>query len=487
MEHNKISELIASKDTVKDKFEIWVKHYDVLQSNGRVFSRNNDNEEVDKIYCNCSNCLKEPNNAKNQELYLSYLNASFDDLKNTIDRATNYSERLNIWIERFGINYCQTYVIEEKEISILPKSTFEIVEYNKIQYELWKEYYFKSTGKNKYSQTDLGSRIERLNKQLKSSPFTEVILENTSKDLIYHYEHKVNDETKLFFQNLIIGKPKTYEDKVWEISELINYIDAHEAYLFLCYLHNRNIMIKDAFLSHTAEVLAETNHGLTWTQIVRYFIEKAVKYNTDIPYSDKNFMNLVDKNGKKLANKRTGFYENLRAFNPNVQFEIINELCDIYESIPGALELKQILVTQYKALRTTSPLESSLEQIDEVKGLLTGFPAAETSYNSGIQKFQDGVYERNAIDDLRLSLELLLKEILGNQKSLENQQPEFKGFLKEKQVAPEIANLLWSNIDNIAKYNNRYVKHNDDVGKVDSEMILDLMTAIIKQIVKVST
>lgn len=245
-------------------------------------------------------------------------------------------------------------------------------------------------------------------------------------------------------------------------------------------------MIKDAFLSHTAEVLAETHHGMTWTQIVKYFLEKAVKYDRDIPYTDKNFMNLVDKNGNKVANKRTAFYENLKAFSPNEQFEIINELCDVYSAIPNSLELKQTLVTQYKALRSTSPLESSIEQINEVKGLLADYPIAETSYNSGIQKLEDGVYERNAIDDLRLSLELLLKEILGNEKSLENQQPEFKGFLKEKGIVPEIANLLWANIDNIAKYNNKYVKHNDNVGKVDSEMILDLITAVIKQIVKVS-
>lgn len=245
-------------------------------------------------------------------------------------------------------------------------------------------------------------------------------------------------------------------------------------------------MIKEAFLSHTSEVLAETELGMSWSQIVKFFTAKAVVYDVNIPHTDKNFANLLDKNGKKLSNKRTAFFENLKTFTPQQQFEIINELCDNYSNIPGALELKQTLIIQYKQFRSSSPLESSIEQIEEVKSLLENYPSAETLYNSGIQKLENDIYERNAIDDLRLSLEVLIKTILANEKSLENQQAELKKFLAGKGVAPEISNLLWSNIDNISKYNNKYVKHNDNVGKVDSEMIFDLTTTVIKQIVRVS-
>lgn len=384
MENNKIAALIASKNNVEDKFEIWMKHYDILQSNGRIYSRNNNNEEVEKIYCNCSNCITDTGNVKYQKVFHARFNKSFDDLKNTVNNTDSYAKKLKIWIRRFGINYSTTYELNGEEVSIAPTSPSEIAEYNRMQYDLWKEYYFKSIGKNRYSQTDLNSRVERLNKQLESSPFTEIILENTKTDLIHHYAHAANDETKSFFQNLIYGISKSYDDKIWELSELINYIDAREAYLFLCYLHKNDTVIKDAFSSHTA------------------------------------------------------------------------------------------------------PLESRIEQIAEVKGLLTNYPAAETSYNTGIQKLEDGVYDRNAIDDLRLSLELLLKAILENGKSLENQQPIFKSYLKTKKVAPALANLLWDHIDNIAKYNNDHVKHNDAVTKIDMEMVVDLTTTVIKQIVKIS-
>jgi hypothetical protein len=42
------------------------------------------------------------------------------------------------------------------------------------------------------------------------------------------------------------------------------------------------------------------------------------------------------------------------------------------------------------------------------------------------------VFLRNVLDDMRLSLELLLKAVLGNDKSLENQIPQLGGFIKEK-------------------------------------------------------
>ncbi|TDQ73836.1 hypothetical protein [Sphingobacterium yanglingense] len=476
---------IATLSSLKEKFEVWSAHNDVLTAHGHALVFDKDGRIVEKLYCPCNQCQEKDDFKQREQLFLNKYSESFFELSDKLNKASTYSERLNLWIKRFGINYCISYSFENTLLTVLPKEKSEIQVYNTAQYNLWRDYYFTNQKETRYTQTDFNSRLKKLNNQLALSPFKDTIWSNTIRELEDHFKNDVNDETKQFFYDLINGKPKAFDEKPFELSELVNYINANEAYQFLCYLHNKGIMIKEAFLSHTSEVLAETQSGMTWGQIVKFFIAKAVKFNIDIPYTDKNFLNLVDKNGKKLANKRTAFFENLKAFSPQQQFDIINELCDTRSDIPGALELKQTLVTQYKQFRSTSPFESSVEQIEEVKTLLGDYPAAETLYKSGIEKVENGIYERNAIDDLRLSLEVLVKEILVNEKSLENQQGELKKFLASKGVVPEIANLLWVNIDHITKYNNRYVKHNDNVGKIDSEMILDLTTTVIKQTIKV--
>lgn len=483
MTNNQITTIIDAQDDPTKKIEIWNQHYDILQCGGRLYAKNDAGIEIIKLYCHCDNCRKDTENLKYEELFLELYNKSFDALNLQLNAST-YEEKIKIWVDRFGINYCIKYVYGEKELSILPTTKIEIKQYNQMQYNLWKKHYFSSEGKERYARTDLKSRVEQLNRQLVLSPFKEEILQRTKADMKDHYEQKVNYRTKKFFQDLIVGKPMSLFDEIWELGDLIDYIDANEAYQFLCYLNNVNMIIKEPFLSYSAEIIAETNHGMTWTQISKYFTEKAVLYNRDIPYADKNFLDLVDKHGKKVSNKRTAFFENLKAFTPNEQFEIINDLCDNNTNIPGIMDLKQLLITQYKDLRLTSPIDGSEEIIEEVKGLLSNYKKAEASYNSSIEKLKNGIYQRNAVDDLRLTLELLVKEILSNEKSLENQQAELKKFLASKNVLPEIANLIWGNIDNITKYHNRYVKHDDNVGKVDSEMILDMTTTLLKLIIK---
>jgi len=235
-------------------------------------------------------------------------------------------------------------------------------------------------------------------------------------------------------------------------------------------------MIKTAFLTHASDILASQYSTLSWSKIVRYFVAKSVDFNVDIPYSDPNFP------GTELPNKRTGFLENLRQFSAEQQFEIINELCDEYSAVDSVIDLKQKLISQYGDLRNTSPLDSSAGLIKETKGLLAEFPNVEAPYNSALEKIGQGIYERNSLDDLRLSLELLLKRLLENEKSLENQRPAITEFLKNKGVSPQIANLLWSLIDYYSKYQNEHVKHNDKVKATDVNFILDLTTSFMKQL-----
>ena len=67
------------------------------------------------------------------------------------------------------------------------------------------------------------------------------------------------------------------------------------------------------------------------------------------------------------------------------------------------------------------------------------------------------------MDDLRSNLEIFLKDYINNKKSLENQKEELLLYMKNKDVSPEIRNMFWALLDRYSKYQNEYVKHDDNV------------------------
>lgn len=110
-------------------------------------------------------------------------------------------------------------------------------------------------------------------------------------------------------------------------------------------------------------------------------------------------------------------------------------------------------------------------------------PAAQTVYKSGITKYAEKKYERNILDDMRLSLELLVKQILGNGKSLENQTSELGTKLSGYHT--ELRNLIIKTVDYLCKYQNQYVKHNDAVNPEEIDYIIEQTSATINFLIKV--
>lgn len=88
--------------------------------------------------------------------------------------------------------------------------------------------------------------------------------------------------------------------------------------------------------------------------------------------------------------------------------------------------------------------------------------------------------ERNVVDHLRLSLELLLKDIFCNSKSLENQKSDIGNYLKSNNISPEISNLLERVLDYYAKYQNNKAKHDCAVLSSEVEFILYLTGTVMR-------
>ena len=105
-------------------------------------------------------------------------------------------------------------------------------------------------------------------------------------------------------------------------------------------------------------------------------------------------------------------------------------------------------------------------------------------YNSALDKLNNRIYQRNLIDDLRLSLELLLKELLNNDKPLEKQISDVGQFQKNKGISPETTNMFNTLLDYYGKYQNKYAKHDDNVNEKEIEFIIDLTSTFMKFITK---
>lgn len=89
------------------------------------------------------------------------------------------------------------------------------------------------------------------------------------------------------------------------------------------------------------------------------------------------------------------------------------------------------------------------------------------------------------MDDLRLALELLLKKILNNTKSLENQIKPLGDYFKGKSGSKELQNMFVKLVDYYSKYQNTYVKHDDNVNEKEIDFIIELTSSLMKFILKI--
>ena len=174
--------------------------------------------------------------------------------------------------------------------------------------------------------------------------------------------------------------------------------------------------IPATFIRYAADILADTNSGLSGNNIVRETASYAMDYDVEIPHQSYPY---------DAPNKRTSLYDNLLAFDGSQQYRIIMELCEHRSFSLGKNkkreELRIRLGTRYPQFAGGAPASDINETlIEETRHWLDGRPKALESYNSALQKYEASIFHRNLIDDLRIALELLLKQLFDDGKSLEN-------------------------------------------------------------------
>ena len=240
-------------------------------------------------------------------------------------------------------------------------------------------------------------------------------------------------------------------------------------------------MIPTAFLNYSSDVLAETDEGLSGSKISEYCSSYAIDFNVDIPYADYPFPSTV-------PNKRTALRKNLKAFQPYQQFKIIRELCELeqFKDNNNVKNLKIKLISRYGILVSDSGNDEINEPlIIETKHWLSDYPDSLKLYDDALNKFNNKIFQRNVLDDLRLSLEKLLKCILNNNKPIEKQFNDIGTYIKERHGSKELSNMFVKLIDYYSKYQNTYVKHNDLIIENEIEFVIEITCSFLKFIIRI--
>jgi hypothetical protein len=110
--------------------------------------------------------------------------------------------------------------------------------------------------------------------------------------------------------------------------------------------------ITDNLITYSAEVLAQPEDGMTWTQIAKFFRKKSAEFRVVVPYSNTIFPS-------HLHDRRDGFIRNLRVFSPEQQLILLKELCDTNKKI-NSTPLKTLLLRHFSK-RGLPPVENKTD------------------------------------------------------------------------------------------------------------------------------
>lgn len=237
----------------------------------------------------------------------------------------------------------------------------------------------------------------------------------------------------------------------------------------------------DSFISIVINELTKKEvHHLTGASIRKKFEEFSLRYSVDIPYTSRD-------QKEKMISKSDVFYKNIQCFSNEQKFSIIKDFLEIPEMSEEQKikELKNELITKFGSYAPISVnLKDISQKIDETQLWLKDYPEALKQYKSALEKLNTDSYTRNALDDLRLCLELFLKEYLNNDKSLENQKSEIGKCLKKENISKELRNMFSSLFDYYVKYQNNNVKHNVKYNSNETYFIFELTTVFLRFLVK---
>ncbi len=126
--------------------------------------------------------------------------------------------------------------------------------------------------------------------------------------------------------------------------------------------------------------------------------------------------------------------------------------------------------------------------IDPVLDWLKEYPEVAKHFEQALQDHasKDEGKRRHVLDDLRFSLEQLLRVILGNNERLEKQREPLLKWLNSRGVNQEAINMFNTLVIQFSQYQNEAVKHNDKSLAVEAEFLIYLTGTFMRFILQLN-
>ena len=177
-------------------------------------------------------------------------------------------------------------------------------------------------------------------------------------------------------------------------------------------------------------------------------------------------------------------------FTFEVLFRLLEESEDVAET-----KIKEIAIALKKAIDQSPGIDFKLSQsgkriitypagaklldqqvINQDLVWLSAYPTVVRHFEEAlcIYMSKDNGKYRNLLDNLRFALEQLIKEILGNDKSLDNQKELILKWLSERQVHQQVINMYQDILTRFTQYQNDAVKHNEAWSEPEVEFMIYL-------------
>lgn len=159
---------------------------------------------------------------------------------------------------------------------------------------------------------------------------------------------------------------------------------------------------------------------------------------------------------------------------------------------PQLYEYASKLFAQYKAYVKNIANKNiyvdkdySIFDLRYVEDAVRLYPDVFKHLESGLDIFSKKEDLRHGLDDMRLALELLLKHLLSNEKSLENQNSDLGAYLKRVGISKEISNTFIQIKGLYERFQNNNVKHNDNINPKEVEYIYQQTLCFMNLLLKV--
>ena len=126
--------------------------------------------------------------------------------------------------------------------------------------------------------------------------------------------------------------------------------------------------------------------------------------------------------------------------------------------------------------------------VDDVLDWLQNHPSSAKHFRAALSLYQSGKSEaqRNLLDELRFALEQLLRAVLGNKKSLENQKQYLMPWLSKRGLHRHLSKMFVTLLDYHHQYQNQAVKHHEEYGAQEIEFLIYLTGTFMRTILQLN-